>query len=62
MPQITASAKSRVIGIGGPPAVSAGRSTIIAGSDPTRAFGLFHRAVAAKPTLSPRDRAGFGGT
>ncbi|WP_167470579.1 hypothetical protein [Mycobacterium innocens] len=42
MPQITASAKSRVIDIGGPPAVSAGWSTIIAGSDPTRAFGLFH--------------------
>ncbi|ETW24007.1 hypothetical protein [Mycobacterium gastri] len=41
MPQITASAKSRVIDVGGPPAVSAGRSTIIAGSDPTRTFGLF---------------------
>ncbi|WP_168991057.1 hypothetical protein [Mycobacterium attenuatum] len=39
MPQITASAKSRVIDIGGPPRASAGQSTVVANSDPTRAFG-----------------------
>ncbi|UGT90646.1 hypothetical protein [Mycobacterium ostraviense] len=42
MPQITAPAKSQVIDVGGPPPVCPRPSTVVAGSDPTSAFGLFH--------------------